>query len=133
MKYLLDTNILSDPIAPKPNAKVAARLEAARGNYATAAIVFHELLHGCLRRPQSKARHLLEDYIADLEATIPILPYDTTAARWHAQERARLYQQTPPYSDGQIAAVAAVNDLIVVTRNVAHFKPFSIAIENWFE
>jgi tRNA(fMet)-specific endonuclease VapC len=55
------------------------------------------------------------------------LDYTTEAADWHAHERARLSQvgQTPPYADGQIAAIAAVNHL-VVTRNVTDFERFKI-------
>jgi hypothetical protein len=49
---------------------------------------------------------------------VPILPYDDRAAQWHAEERARLYQKTPPFIDGQIAAVAVVNELTLITNNL---------------
>jgi tRNA(fMet)-specific endonuclease VapC len=65
---------------------------------------------------------------------MPILNYSMEAADWHAQERARLSQveQTPLYADGQIAAIAAVNQLILVTRNVADFENFrELQLENW--
>jgi tRNA(fMet)-specific endonuclease VapC len=71
-----------------------------------------------------------------LERLLSILPYGQDAARWHAFERARLIQigNTPSYTDGQIAAVAATNDLILVTRNMKDFLNFdSLSIENWFE
>ena len=64
-----------------------------------------------------------------------ILPYDEAAADWHADERARLSAigLTPPFADGQIAAVAAVNGLVLVTRNVADFQHFQgLTIENWY-
>ena len=46
-----------------------------------------------------------------------ILPYDHVAAAWHGVERARLEAEgTPaPFVDGQIAAIAKRNDLILVT------------------
>jgi tRNA(fMet)-specific endonuclease VapC len=53
-----------------------------------------------------------------------------------AGERARLVRLglPPPIADGQIAAVAAVNSLILVTRNVADFANFrNLDIENWFD
>jgi predicted nucleic acid-binding protein len=51
------------------------------------------------------------------------------------KERARLIPLglTPSYADGQIAAIAKVNNLILVTRNVADYANFQdLAIENWF-
>jgi tRNA(fMet)-specific endonuclease VapC len=69
-------------------------------------------------------------------AKMPVLPYEKSAAEWFAQERARLTQigRPPSYPDGQIAAVAAVNNLILVTRNTADFAHFAgLRLENWFE
>jgi tRNA(fMet)-specific endonuclease VapC len=63
-----------------------------------------------------------------------ILPYDERAAEWHAKERARLtfLGQMPSFVDGQIAAIAKVNNLILVTRNTSDFKKFSgLKLENW--
>ncbi len=63
-----------------------------------------------------------------------ILPYDERAALWHAKERARLVSEgyMPSFVDGQIASIANVNDLILVTRNVSDFELFSgLEIENW--
>jgi len=63
-----------------------------------------------------------------------ILPYDERAARWHAEERARLAAQgqVPPYVDSQIAAIAKVNGLVLVTRNTSDFEMFSdLKVQNW--
>jgi len=39
----------------------------------------------------------------------------------------------PFYPDGQIAAIARVNNLILVTRNVSDYANFSeLMMENWF-
>lgn len=68
-------------------------------------------------------------------ATIPILPYDEAAARWHGQEQARLARlgRTPAFIDGQIAAIAKVNGLVLVTRNLKDFENFTeLSVENWF-
>jgi tRNA(fMet)-specific endonuclease VapC len=64
-----------------------------------------------------------------------VFDYDINAAKWHAQERARLSKigKTPAFIDGQIASIAFCNDLILVTNNVADFQDFEdLVIENWF-
>ncbi|MFO7033296.1 VapC toxin family PIN domain ribonuclease, partial [Limnospira fusiformis CCALA 023] len=85
----------------------------------------------------SQRRRFLERYLNQIvRPTIPILPYDVEAATWHGIERARLTSigKTPSFPDGQIAAVAKVNNLIVVTNNVSDYRNFlDLAVENWFE
>ena len=58
--------------------------------------------------------------------TLPILPYDAAAAKWHGTERVRLSRMglMPAFADGQIAAIAMVNGLIWVTNNVRDFQGF---------
>ena len=58
--------------------------------------------------------------------SIPVLEYDWKAADWHARERTRLRfaGRTPPFVDGQIAAIARVNDLTLVTANTSDFESF---------
>lgn len=131
VKYLLDSNVLSEPVRPRPHPRLIERLTKHTGEVATAALCFHELLFGVLRLPKSRRRSDLEEYLAELAAALPILPYDERAARWHAEERARLHRKTPPFADGQIAAVAAANDLVLVTANVSDFGPFRVEVENW--
>ena len=66
--------------------------------------------------------------------SFPVLAYDESAAHWHGHERARLdgLGRPAPYVDGQIAAVACVNGLTLVTNNVKDFAPFKdIVVENW--
>ncbi len=102
---------------------------------ATASTVWHELQYGFERMRESKKRRDIEDYLSNVVLKMmPILPYDQTAADWHAAQRAELSRmgKTPSYMDGQIAAVAAVNDLILVTRNVRDFENFpGLEIEYW--
>lgn len=137
LRFLLDTNLLSEPLRPSPNAKVMAKLREHSSEIATATIVLHELLFGCNRLPHSKKRRTIERYIKEVvQPEIPILPYDTEAAKWHAEERARLVAigKTPSFADSQIAAIATVNALILVTNNVSDYSDFNeLRIENWFE
>lgn len=134
--YLVDTNIISEMerLASDPN--VVAQLEAHQEQIALAAISWHELLYGYHRLPQSKRKQRVGYFIGQtVQTNIPILPYDAAAAEWFAIERARLSQigRPPSYPDGQIAAIAATNNLILVSRNVADFSNFNdLMVENWF-
>lgn len=135
MRFLLDTNILSEPLRPSPNSNVMAMLQEHEAAIATATIVWHELLFGCKRLPASKKRRTIEKYLKEVvQPNIPLLPYDANSAVWHATERARLVSgRTPSFTDGQIAAIAKLNRLIIVTNNVADYADFlSIQVENWF-
>jgi tRNA(fMet)-specific endonuclease VapC len=83
----------------------------------------------------SKKRSAIEAYLEEAVGSIlPILPYDQEAAAWHARERARLSKRGRPPSaaDGQIAAIASINDLTVVTANVKDFRRFKdLVVEDW--
>jgi len=137
LRYLLDTNILSEPLRLRPNPNVMARLHQHDDEIATATVVVHELLFGCYRLPTSKKRERIEQYLDDIvQSNITLLPYDINAAKWHASERARLATlgQTPPFADGQIAAIAKANSLILVTGNASDYQNFSeLQVENWYD
>jgi tRNA(fMet)-specific endonuclease VapC len=135
LRYLLDTNIVSQPVAKMPAASVLRKLRNAGDQCAIATPVWHELQYGCRRLPAGKRREALEDYLTEVvQVSFPILPYDEAAAKRHAIERARLEETgtTLPFVDGQIAAIALVNDLVLVTGNVKDFAPFTgLVVESW--
>jgi tRNA(fMet)-specific endonuclease VapC len=135
LAYLLDTNIISEPLRPTPNEQVLALLKQQEATIAVASVVWHELLFGCYRLPPSARRQAIEQYLFEIIApTVPILPYDSQAAQWHAVERARLVSlgKTPSFADGQVAAIAVVNNLTLVTTNMADFASFEgLQVVNW--
>ena len=135
MRYLLDTNVVSEPLRPKPSPSVIRRLNEIDDDAAIGAPVWHELRFGCARLPPSRRRERFEHYIDTVVlANFPVLEYDREAADWHALERARLSAsgRTPPFVDGQIAAIAYVNDMILVTTNIRDFEGFDgLRVEGW--
>ena len=136
LRFLLDTNVLSEPMRAAPNPGVMARLLAAGDRAATAAPVWHEIEYGRERIPAGRRRRAIDALVDQLGDVLVVLPYDSAAASWHGRERARLVSagKTPPFVDGQIAAIAAVHGLVLVTRNVRDFSSFSgIRVESWFE
>lgn len=134
LRFLLDTNVISESFLPSPDRRVMEKLQRLRGHYATAAASWHELLFGAEIMPAGRRRSALERYLADVATDVPILPYDAAAARWHAAERGRLRVLgfMTPFIDGQIAAIAAVNDLVLVTNNVRDFRRWKgLEVERW--
>lgn len=135
ISYLLDTNAVSELARPKPDPEVAGQLAAVETSAAISAVTWHELRFGVGRMPASRRRDALDAFLVDVGRRFPVLPYDRDAATWHAVERARLAAsgRTPSFADGQIAAVAATQDLRLVTRNTADFVDFDgLRIESWW-
>lgn len=127
LRFLLDTTIVSAPITKDPNRHVVKKLEQEGPGCAIAAPVWHELVYGASRLPAGKRRTALEEYLNGVvRPSFAILPYDDAAAEWHGRQRARLEEEgrTPPFVDGQIAAIAFVHGLVLVTANRKDFRGF---------
>ena len=135
MKYLLDTNVVSEPLRPVPSVGISERLVRHAGEMAIPAPVWHEIRFGCARLPRSKRRNAIERYIEDVvRVSFPVLEYDQDAAEWHALERARLSALgiTASFVDGQIAAIAYVNDLVLITANTRDFQHYTdLEVRSW--
>ena len=135
LRYLLDTSIVSDPVSKTPDPGILKRLDDDGSACAIAAPVWHELTYGCRRLAKGRRRVALATYLHDVvRDSFPILPYDEVAASWHGNERARLESlgRPAPYVDGQIAAIAQVNGLVLVTANAKDFAGFKeLKVENW--
>jgi tRNA(fMet)-specific endonuclease VapC len=135
LRYLLDTSTLSATISARPERALVQRLTQRGPQCAIASVVWNELVYGCERLEVGKRRTELEAYLTDVVLTsFPVLPYDEAAATWHGAERARLERagKPAPYVDGQIAAIARVHDLILVTTNSRDFARFrDLTVEDW--
>jgi tRNA(fMet)-specific endonuclease VapC len=134
-RFLLDTNVLSQVMLPLGDHSVLDRLRRDHAQCAVPSPVVHELTYAYERLAPGARRTRLEDFVREAVCgALPILPYDAAAAVWHGRERARLERlgRTTSGADGQIAAIAAVNDLTLVTMNVRHFELFrGVAVEDW--
>ncbi len=137
VRFLLDTNIVSEPLVAQPQATVLERIREHSELLAISVVTWQELLYGMLLLPVGKRRDRIEDYLfCRVRPSIPLIDIDERAAQWQAEERARLRQagSPPSYPDSQIAATAAVNNLVLVTRNTEDFMQFQgLRIENWFD
>ncbi|OBQ45285.1 MAG: twitching motility protein PilT, partial [Aphanizomenon flos-aquae WA102] len=63
VRFLLDSNIISEPSRPIPNTQVLDQLNRYRSEVAVASLVVHEILYGCWRLPASKRKDSLWKYI----------------------------------------------------------------------
>ena len=99
--------------------------------------VVHELSYSLARLPEGRRKQQLDDYFERLlQSPLLVLPYDCRAALRHGEAQAQLTAagRTLPFVDGQIAAIALVNKLILVTVNTDDFASFpGLRLENWFE
>jgi tRNA(fMet)-specific endonuclease VapC len=134
LRFLVDTNTLSELGRPRPDDGALMRLREASGALATSTTCWHELQYGVARLPASRRRDRLAALLHDIESTVTILPFDKAAAEWLANERARLTRagRSIPLVDAMIAAVAATRGLTLVTRNTGDFVSLrGLVVESW--
>lgn len=136
ISYLLDTNIISELIKQEPNSNVLKQFEQLQHELSISSVVWHELRFGWLKMPDSKRKQAIGIFIHDVVSLLPILPYDSQAARIHAEIRieAQKNGQSLSFADGQIVAIAMSQGLSLVTRNTKDFESIAgIRLINWFE
>jgi tRNA(fMet)-specific endonuclease VapC len=135
VSWLLDTNIISEAIRPRPEVAVMENLARYDGELAIPAPVWHELRYGWLRMPDGQRKDAVGRFVQEVVGTLPILPYDGAAARIHAELRQSREQAgfTLPFVDGQIASIAIAHGLTLVTRNTKDFAELAgLRLMNWF-
>jgi len=136
VKYLLDTNVVSELVKPAPDAGVVRFLANADDNaVALSVITLAELRYGIERlAPGAKRAQLtkwLEDELPRRFDRRILRIDDVTAAEW-GKTMARAERAGRPMSemDAWLAALASVYHLVLVTRNVGDFSGFPGEIHN---
>lgn len=135
ISYLLDTNVISETVRPKPDASVMRWL-GELSSFRLPAVGVYELASGIQRLPAGKKREFLEDWLAELlAADCDVLPFDRAAALYCAalESEARRRGRTIELRDLLILAIAKAQDLGVATRNVDHFRGFGVPIYDPFK
>lgn len=129
MRYLLDTNIISNVTKPSPSdALLAWMAEQSDDDLYIASMTVAEIRRGILEKPAGKRRRELEAWFSGHEGPQAlfagrVLSFDEKAALAWAQLMADGRAKGRPRSafDMIIAAVAEVNDCVVVTDNEKDF------------
>ena len=134
MRYLLDTNIVSELVKPTPSQSLIAWMEEqADEDLFIAVLTVAEISRGILEKPAGKRRIELEAWFAGPEGPQAlfqgrVLPFDEKAAliwaRLMAGSRAKGRRRSA--LDTIIAAVAEANACKVVTANEKDFEGIGI-------
>jgi len=130
MRYLLDTNIVSD-LVRHPQGKVAEHIrKVGEAGVSTSIIVAAELRYGAAKRRSPRLSAQLEAVLGALE----VLPFETPADAAYGLLRTRLEQAGRPIgaNDLLIAAQAIALGYTIVTDNEKEFARIEdLPRENW--
>ncbi len=120
--YLLDTNVVSELMRPRPHGAVVAWLRGvADADVHLSAVTIGELQAGVeITREQDAAKAAeIEAWVGRVADSYNVLPMD--AATFRAWARLMHRRSQVLLEDAMIAATAEVHGLVVVTRNVRDF------------
>nr|WP_299240685.1 type II toxin-antitoxin system VapC family toxin [uncultured Halomonas sp.] len=136
---VLDTNILSELMRPKPESRVVNWLDVQDPiSVAISAITVAEVLYGIERLPDGRRKRgftamaaaMFEEDFAGL-----ILPFDGEAAVYYAEQVAASEKagRGVHMADAQIAAICLQHQATLATRNVKDFENLGVNIINPWE
>lgn len=128
-RYLLDTNIISNVIKPRPSESLLAWMAAQRDeDLFIASLTLAEIRRGILEKPRGRKRAALDAWFAGSEGPQAlfagrILPFDAEAGLIWARLMTEGKMAGRPRSalDMIITAVAQANQCVVVTDNEKDF------------
>lgn len=130
MRYLLDTNIVSDLIR-NPQGRVARHIgEVGEAQVCTSIIVAAELRYGATKKGSSRLTAQLEAVLGALD----VLPFEAPADIAYGRLRVRLEQTGRPIGGNDLLVAAQVVALgyTIVTDNEREFARIDdLARENW--
>ncbi|MEO0969987.1 MAG: type II toxin-antitoxin system VapC family toxin [Cyanobacteria bacterium J06639_18] len=133
MRYLLDTNVCARYLNGR-SPTIRERIRATnRQDIAVCSVVKAELFYGAMRSNNPQRTLARQQEFLNLFVS---LPFDDNAALIYGKIRAQLTALGTPIgpNDFQIAAIALVNNLILVTHNTREFSRVDgLLFEDWEE
>jgi predicted nucleic acid-binding protein len=133
VKYLLDTDAISEPARRRPSPAFMAHLRRHASDIAISSITVGEIVFGANRVPGG-ARYLTYLHEAVLPE-VTVLGIDAVVATRYGEIRAALERAGTPLPDLDllIAATALAHNLTLVTGNHRHFNRVpDLGIADWF-
>jgi toxin FitB len=134
IRYLIDTNVVSEMRKPKPHGGALAWLQSLQvGQVFFSAVTFGEIQRGVeLTRRQDVAKASeIEAWAKQLENASQVLAMDAACFREYARLMHR--RSNTLSEDAMIAATARVHGLTVATRNERDFRHLDVAVVNPFK
>jgi len=134
MNYILDTNVISELVARKPNSKVIAWLEKVDpDSIYLSVITLGEIKKGIEKLPTSKRKNTLDSWFKEELLTRfhnRILPLDLPVLLTWGELTARLEKTGNPLPaiDSLLAATALQTEFTLVTRNTGDFQLAGISL-----
>ena len=134
MAYLIDTNVVSETLKPRPERRVVDWISRQMANdLFLASISLGELVRGVRRMRDRARRERFQRWIDyDLAAQFQgrVLPFDReTAVIWgEIMGDGDRVGRPKPMADAQIAAVARRHGLTLVTRNMRDFVGMEVVL-----
>ncbi len=125
MKYILDTNILSEIVKPRPDFNTISWIQDHTDEVAITSVSLEELYYGIFLMSDGKKKEALKSSIDAIvkDCTNRTLAFDAfcgyLCAEVHAN--ARKSGHTGTIEDFMIAAICKRNDAVLVTHNVKDF------------
>jgi toxin FitB len=138
VKYLLDTNVVSEVRRAKCQPNVRARLAAIpEEDLCISVITIGEIAHGICRLEPGKRRREFEEWLGQTERFFAdrLLPVDREIARLWGEITAKAAEQGRAIhaADGLIAATAVRHGLHLMTRDVMGFEATGVMLINPWE
>ena len=131
MRYLLDTNVWIEVLKGKNLRLIEKFARTQMAEIAVCSPVRAELMHGAEKYDDAVSRK--EDVVRALDMAVSH-PFDDQAAEQYGMIRHDLERRrcVIGHMDLQIAAIALVHDLTLVTGNVAEFSRVSgLRVDDW--
>lgn len=139
MRYLLDTNVISEPTRPRPEPRIRQWLDRLDETRVFISVVtMAELRDGVERMTPGKRREMLDEWLTFELATrfskrILAVDSDIAIECGKVMARQRKAGRTVDVMDSLIAATALQHDLTLATRNISDFENLGLTLINPWE